>query len=112
MSNSPRRRWRTVSPFTVQRLGDPPQARAGRLVRRGGALTGKRAVVAQLALALFLQGKRVLLATRSNTCPNETVTRVLMLGVPVRCVFQLGRGGEEGVAGDEFGKCGLVKKGV
>ena len=51
------------------------------------ALTGKAAVVAQLARVPFLQGKRALLMTRSNVCLNETVTRVLTLGVPVSCVF-------------------------
>ena len=67
-------------PFTTQQLV---------VIRRGldtgvwcvaaGARTGKTSVVVKLALAYFLQGKRVLLVTNSNTHMNETVTRVLDL---------------------------------
>ena len=108
-----------------------PQARANRVpftaqqltvIRRGlepgvwcvaaGARTGKTAVVAQLARAYFLQGKRVLLVTHSNACLNETVTRVLGLGVPASCVVRLGHGEAElkETTGVEFGKRGRLQQ--
>ena len=53
------------------------------------------AVIAQLARAFFLQGKWVLLVTRTNKCLNETVTRVTRLSATASCSVRLGHGEEE-----------------
>ena len=50
------------------------------------ALTGKAAVVVELAQGPFLQGKLALLVTHSNACLSERVTQFLRLGVPASCV--------------------------
>ena len=78
-SHSPRRSGRTSPVHHAAARGDPTRARYWRLVRRGGSADGEDGGRREAGLGPFLQGKRVLLVTNSNTHMNETVTRVLDL---------------------------------